>query len=107
MENVSLIASALSVITSYTQNSDADDADAYKRRRVIRVGACLLLYAVWYSVTAKVAGRAGPWGPRWLARGLAKNVVAVAVPVACTIFLTDTFDRWMKEREAHAARSPR
>ena len=45
--------------------------------------------------------------PRWLARGLAKNVVAVAVPVACTIFLTDTFDRWMKEREAHAARSPR
>ena len=42
--------------------------------------------------------------PRWLARGLAKNVVAVAVPVACTIFLTDTFDRWMKEHAAELAR---
>jgi len=30
-------------------------------------------------------------GGRWLVRGCDKNLVAVAVPVACTIFLTDVF----------------
>ena len=35
--------------------------------------------------------RASPW--RWLARGADKNLVGVAVPVACTIFFTDQLQR--------------
>lgn len=37
-------------------------------------------------------------GCRWLVRGLYQNVVASAVPIAITIFLTDTFADWGKRR---------
>merc|ERR1712113_337637 len=30
-------------------------------------------------------------GPRWLLRGMQKNYIAVALPIASTIFLTDRF----------------
>ena len=30
-------------------------------------------------------------GWAWLSRGMAKNLTAVAVPISCTIFLTDAF----------------
>jgi hypothetical protein len=34
-------------------------------------------------------------GPRWLMRGCEKNLIAVAAPIASTIFLTDRFKLWM------------
>lgn len=34
-------------------------------------------------------------GPRWLMRGWEKNMLAVAAPIASTIFLTDRFKSWM------------
>merc|ERR1719506_939982 len=34
-------------------------------------------------------------GPRWLMRGCEKNLIAVAAPIASTIFLTDRFKAWM------------
>jgi hypothetical protein len=37
------------------------------------------------------------WG--FLSRGLGKNMLAVAIPVACTIFLTDVFIQMTKQRE--------
>jgi len=51
--------------------------------------------------TEETAGRAlrrlyKTEGCRWLARGLHQNVVASAVPIAITIFLTDTFADWHK-----------
>mmetsp|Transcript_76042 Transcript_76042/g.137269 ORF Transcript_76042/g.137269 Transcript_76042/m.137269 type:complete len:273 (+) Transcript_76042:59-877(+) len=33
-------------------------------------------------------------GPKWLLRGIGKNWVAVAAPIASTIFLTDRFKSW-------------
>lgn len=33
-------------------------------------------------------------GPRWLFRGCEKNLIAVAAPIASTIFLTDLFKTW-------------
>mmetsp|Transcript_113096 Transcript_113096/g.200554 ORF Transcript_113096/g.200554 Transcript_113096/m.200554 type:complete len:285 (+) Transcript_113096:71-925(+) len=33
-------------------------------------------------------------GPRWLMRGWEKNMLAVAAPIASTIFLTDRFKTW-------------
>mmetsp|Transcript_21449 Transcript_21449/g.49953 ORF Transcript_21449/g.49953 Transcript_21449/m.49953 type:complete len:275 (-) Transcript_21449:202-1026(-) len=35
-------------------------------------------------------------GPRWLTRGWEKNMLAVAAPIASTIFLTDRFRAWMQ-----------
>ena len=35
----------------------------------------------------------GDYGMKWLARGADKNLVGVAVPVACTIFFTDQLRR--------------
>merc|ERR1719482_2396018 len=34
-------------------------------------------------------------GFRWLGRGMQKNYVAVALPIASTIFLTDRLKAWM------------
>jgi len=34
-------------------------------------------------------------GPKWLLRGCEKNLIAVAAPIASTIFLTDRFKAWM------------
>jgi len=34
-------------------------------------------------------------GARWLVRGCEKNLIAVAAPIASTIFLTDIFKPWM------------
>ncbi|EDQ84451.1 uncharacterized protein MONBRDRAFT_30221 [Monosiga brevicollis MX1] len=34
-------------------------------------------------------------GPRFVWRGVAKNMIAVAIPVTVTIFLTDIFEQWM------------
>jgi len=36
-------------------------------------------------------------GPSWLLRGIGKNWVAVAAPIASTIFLTDRFKVWFGE----------
>lgn len=36
-------------------------------------------------------------GPKWLLRGMQKNYVAVALPIASTIFLTDRFKVWLGE----------
>ena len=33
-------------------------------------------------------------GPKWMARGMGKNMIAVAAPIASTIFLTDRFKVW-------------
>merc|ERR1719272_2248909 len=33
-------------------------------------------------------------GASWMARGIQKNYVAVALPIASTIFLTDRFKEW-------------
>jgi hypothetical protein len=38
-------------------------------------------------------------GYGFLWRGLGKNMLAVAIPVACTIFLTDVFIQMSKQRE--------
>lgn len=35
-------------------------------------------------------------GPQWLLRGMRKNVIAVAAPIASTIFLTDRIKVWMQ-----------
>mmetsp|Transcript_61481 Transcript_61481/g.146637 ORF Transcript_61481/g.146637 Transcript_61481/m.146637 type:complete len:273 (-) Transcript_61481:114-932(-) len=35
-------------------------------------------------------------GPKWLLRGIGKNWVAVAAPIASTIFLTDRFKAWFE-----------
>jgi|EP00927_Polykrikos_kofoidii_P011240 hypothetical protein len=35
-------------------------------------------------------------GPKWMLRGVGKNLVAVAAPIASTIFLTDRFKSWSK-----------
>lgn len=32
-------------------------------------------------------------GWKWLARGMANNVIAVAIPIATTIWLADVFSR--------------
>merc|ERR1712113_1024643 len=34
-------------------------------------------------------------GPKWLFRGMQKNYIAVALPIARTIFLTDRFKVWL------------
>jgi hypothetical protein len=39
-------------------------------------------------------------GFKWFGRGLAKNMVAVALPVASTIFLTDRFIEMAAEEQA-------
>merc|ERR1712176_1101652 len=35
-------------------------------------------------------------GPQWLLRGMRKNAIAVAAPIASTIFLTDRIKVWMQ-----------
>lgn len=37
-------------------------------------------------------------GWNWMGRGLGKNMVAVAIPIACTIFFTDAFIQWSAPR---------
>jgi hypothetical protein len=38
-------------------------------------------------------------GHSFLTRGLGKNMVAVAIPVGCTIFFTDTLIQWTQQKE--------
>ena len=44
-------------------------------------------------------------GWRFLARGIGKNMIAVAMPIGCTIFLTDLFIQYTEEGAAAAAAS--
>jgi len=39
-------------------------------------------------------------GCRWLMRGCEKNAIASALPIALTIFLTDTFTQWLHGADA-------
>jgi len=45
------------------------------------------------SLVTVVKRLQGDYGTRWVARGADKNLVGVAVPVACTIFFTDQLRR--------------
>ena len=45
------------------------------------------------SLVTVVKRLQGDFGVRWVARGADKNLVGVAVPVACTIFFTDQLRR--------------
>jgi hypothetical protein len=38
-------------------------------------------------------------GYKFLTRGLGKNMIAVAIPVGCTIFFTDTLIQYTQEQE--------
>lgn len=39
-------------------------------------------------------------GAKFLVRGVGKNMIAVAIPVGCTIFLTDTLIQFTKNNNA-------
>ena len=43
-------------------------------------------------------------GYSFISRGLGKNMVAVAIPVGCTIFFTDMLIQFSKERQQQQRR---
>ena len=41
-------------------------------------------------------------GTKFLVRGIGKNMIAVAIPVGCTIFLTDALIQFTKNKNNNA-----
>jgi hypothetical protein len=63
------------------------------------------MFKTHHNMTRTIKDLQHEMGWSWMARGLGKNMVAVAIPVACTIFFTDAFIQWSAQRSATRKRN--
>eukprot|EP00567_Pseudictyota_dubia_P014204 CAMPEP_0197439812 /NCGR_PEP_ID=MMETSP1175-20131217/6470_1 /TAXON_ID=1003142 /ORGANISM="Triceratium dubium, Strain CCMP147" /LENGTH=286 /DNA_ID=CAMNT_0042969797 /DNA_START=47 /DNA_END=907 /DNA_ORIENTATION=+ len=55
------------------------------------------MFKTHHGMTRTVRDLQAEMGWAWMGRGLGKNMVAVAIPIACTIFFTDAFIQMRKK----------
>lgn len=92
---------------SPTYNYDRLERSAVKSATAGIIGAALTnpldvirneMFKTHHGMTQTIRDLQAEMGWNWMARGLGKNMVAVAIPIACTIFFTDAFIQWSAPR---------
>jgi len=92
--------------SSPTYHYDRLERSAVKSAAAGIVGAALTnpmdvirneMFKTHLGMTQTVRDLQAEMGWNWMARGLGKNMVAVAIPIACTIFFTDAFIQMSSE----------
>jgi len=93
--------------SSPTYHYDRLERSAIKSATAGIIGAALTnpldvirneMFKTHHKMVRTVRDLQAEMGWSWMGRGLGKNMVAVAIPIACTIFFTDAFIQWSAPR---------